>query len=270
MDVKQLNEKANNVRKHIINMLTQAGSGHPGGSLSSVDILVGLYFNYMKHNPKEPLWDERDLFILSKGHGCPALYSVLAESGYFDTKELITLRKLGSRLQGHPAGQLREIGIEMSSGSLGHGLSVAVGAAIGIRCRKQNRRVYCLMSDGEQQEGSVWEAAMAAGHFKLDNLCAIIDYNNLQIDGEVENIMGVKPLEDKYKSFRWEVIMVDGHDIKELIESYKKAESTKKKPTIIIANTIKGKGISFMENVVGWHGKTPSQEAANKALNELK
>jgi transketolase len=265
-----LEQKAFTIRKHIINMLMQAGSGHPGGSLSSVEILVSLYFSVMKHDPKNPLSQDRDLFILSKGHACPVLYATLAEAGYFDAQELSTLRKLGSRLQGHPSGAQIPQGVEMASGSLGQGLSISVGAALGLRIKKQlRRRVYCLMSDGEQQEGSVWEAAMAAGHFKLDNLCAIIDNNNLQIDGKVEDIMGISPIEDKYRSFRWNVITVDGHNMNELLAAHKKAASIKGKPTIIIAKTVKGKGVSFMENIVDWHGKAHSREVADKALREL-
>jgi len=251
-------------------MLNAACSGHPGGSLSCVEILVSLYFGHMKHNPKEPSWDERDIFLLSKGHACPAQYAVLAECGYFETSELMSLRKLGSRLQGHPSGDQTPPGIEMSSGSLGQGLSAAVGCALGIKIRKQPRRVYCLMSDGEQQEGSTWEAAMAAGHFKLDNICAILDNNNLQIDGEVEEIMGIQPIADKYRAFKWEVIQIDGHDVNAILAALKQAQKTKLRPTIIIAKTIKGKGVSFMENVVDWHGKSPSREAADKALEELK
>jgi len=270
MKADALKEKAAVVRRHIIEMLTEAGSGHPGGSLSSVEILVSLYFSHMRHDPARPQWDERDLFVLSKGHGCPALYAVLAEAGYFDMAELATLRKLGSRLQGHPANDRGLPGIEIASGSLGQGLSITVGAALGMRIRGQKRRAFCLMSDGEQQEGSVWEAAMAAGHFKLDNLCAIIDCNNLQIDGRVEDIMGVNPLADKYTAFRWQVIECDGHSSDDLQHAFRQADAATGAPTMILARTVKGKGVSFMENMVDWHGKSPSREQAQQALDGLR
>jgi transketolase len=269
LDIKQLEGHSKNIRKNIVNMLCEAGSGHPGGSLSSVDILTALYFTQMKFNPKNPKDENRDFFILSKGHGCPALYAVLAETGFFDAKELGTLRKQGSRLQGHPSSDKGLPGIEVSTGSLGYGLSIGVGIANGNRIQKKANRVYVLMGDGEQQEGSVWESAMSAGHFKLDNLCAVVDINGLQIDGEVKNIMDVQPLKQKYAAFGWNVIETDGHDLKKLVEVFETAKASKGKPTVILAKTVKGKGVSYMENVCDWHGKTPSREQADKAIQEI-
>lgn len=270
MEVSELKTVAKSVRRHVINMLFEAESGHPGGSLSSVELLVGLYFNYMKFDPKNPKDPDRDYFILSKGHGCPVLYAVLAERECIGQDKLCTLRKLGSQLQGHPGSDTDLPGIEVSTGSLGWGLSVAAGAAIGAKIAKKSNRVYCLMGDGEQQEGSIWEAAMAASHYKLDNLCGIVDWNKLQIDGEVEKVMSIQPLKEKYESFGWNVIEIDGHDFNQVLDAYKKAETVKSKPSMILADTIKGKGVSFMENEVGWHGKAPSRELAEKALAELR
>lgn len=269
MEIAELKNLSNNVRINIIRSLEKAGSGHPGGSLSSADLLTALYFNCLKYDPKNPLWDERDVFILSKGHACPAQYAVLAEAGYFPAEELLTIRTCGSRLQGHPASDKCLPGIEVSSGSLGMGLSIGVGVALGSRIQKKSSRVYVLMSDGEHQEGSLWEAVMAAGHYSVDNICGIVDYNGLQIDGRVEEIMGIESLADKYRSFRWEVIEIDGHDFKQILSAYTSAQKFKGKPTVIIAHTVKGKGVSFMENVVGWHGKTPNKEEAEKAITEL-
>ncbi|MFH1380512.1 MAG: transketolase [bacterium] len=269
MDRKKLQQISSKVRINIIKSLQQAGSGHPGGSLSCTDLLTALYFNCLKHDPKKPNWNERDLFILSKGHACPAHYAVLAEAGYFPVDELLTLRKCGSRLQGHPSSDNGLPGVEIASGSLGMGLSIGVGAALGFLVQKKDSRVYVLMSDGEQQEGSTWEAAMAAGHYKLDNICAVLDYNGLQIDGKVEDVMGIDSLIDKYRSFRWEVIEIDGHDYNQILDAYTKARQIKNKPTIVIARTIKGKGVSFMEDVAGWHGKTPNAEEAGRAIQEI-
>lgn len=250
-------------------MLFDAQSGHPGGSLSSADLLTALYFTQMNFNPNKPKDPSRDYFILSKGHGCPALYGVLSELGCISKEELCTLRKIGSRLQGHP-GSVKDIaGIEVSTGSLGYGLSIGVGTALASKIEKKANRTYVLMGDGEQQEGSVWEAAMAAGHYKLDNLCAIVDNNGLQIDGNTDNVMKVEPLAEKYKSFGWNTIEIDGHNFKEILSAFKKAKETKNKPTVIIAKTIKGKGVSFMENLADWHGKAPDKELAEKALKEL-
>ncbi|MBN1622081.1 MAG: transketolase [Endomicrobiales bacterium] len=270
MEIHELEQISLRIRKNIIEMLCQAGSGHPGGSLSSVDLLVSLYYTQMNFDPKNPKDPKRDYFVLSKGHGCPTLYSILAEYGCMHEKELCTLRQYGSKLQGHPGMDKGIPGIEVSTGSLGFGLSVAVGMAIGSKMAKRPNRVYALMGDGELQEGSIWEAVMSAGHFKLDNLCGMVDWNQLQIDGKVEDVMGIDPLVDKFRSFRWEPIEIDGHDFKQIIDAFKKAKATKGKPTVILAHTTKGKGVSYMENVCDWHGKTPSQEQADKALNELK
>jgi transketolase len=269
MEIPQLKKIARNVRKHIITMLTDAGSGHPGGSLSSVELVVALYFKYMKFDPKHPADPARDYFILSKGHVCPVLYAALAELGCIECGELCTLRKPGSRLQGHPAKDKGLPGIEVSTGSLGYGLSIGTGTALGFKREGKPNRVYVLMGDGEQQEGSVWEAAMAAGHFKLDNLCGIIDYNGLQIDGRVTDIMNIAPLADKYRSFGWNVIEINGHDFKEVDAAYEQALGFTGKPTVIVAHTVKGKGVSFMENNADWHGKTPTKEQRDQALKEI-
>ncbi len=269
MDIDGLKVVAKNVRKDIITMLTQAGSGHPGGSLSAVELVTALYFDFMKFDPRNPKDPNRDYFILSKGHVCPVLYSILAQLECINSDELCSLRQIGSRLQGHPAADKLIPGIEVSTGSLGYGLSIGTGIALGLKREKKNNRVYVLMGDGEQQEGSVWEAAMAAGDLKLDNLCAIVDSNKLQIDGRVENIMGVEPIADKYKSFKWDVMTIDGHDYSQILNAYESASKTKGKPSLIIANTIKGKGVSFMENLVDWHGKAPSKELMEKALKEI-
>jgi transketolase len=259
-----------NVRKDIINMLGLAGSGHPGGSLSSVELVVVLYFEHMKFNPKDANDPDRDYFVLSKGHVCPVLYAVLARLECFiSTDELRTLRKVGSRLQGHPAKDRELPGIEVSTGSLGYGLSVGAGIAAGMKQAKRNNKVYVLMGDGEQQEGSIWEAAMAAAHFKLNNLCAIVDDNGLQIDGATKDVMNVEPLTDKYRSFGWNVIEIDGHNLEEIDKAYTQFKAEKGKPTAIIAKTVKGKGVSYMENLSEWHGKVPSKELIKKALEEI-
>jgi len=249
-------------------MITEAKSGHPGGSLSAVDVVTALYFKVMRHNPKDPKWKDRDRFILSKGHAAPLLYSVLAESGYFEVKELLTLRKLGSRLQGHPD-MKRLPGIEISTGSLGHGLSVGNGMAIAGKLNKRGYRVYILLGDGECQEGQVWEAAMTASHYKLDNVTAILDYNGLQIDGPVKDVMHINPISNKWRAFGWYVIEINGHDFKEILDSFERVKKLKGKPSIIIAHTTKGKGVSFMENVVDFHGKAPTKEQMVQALKEL-
>lgn len=264
----ELKEKVRNLRVAILKMLCEAGSGHPGGSLSSIDILTVLYNKIMNHDPKNPSLIERDRFVLSKGHVCPALYAVLADCGYFDPKELMTLRKYGSILQGHPF-MHKTPGLEVSSGSLGQGLSIAVGMSYAARMDKLPVRTYCLMGDGELQEGQIWEAAMAAGHYKLDNLCGIVDKNGLQIDGKVEKVMDIDPLMDKFKAFKWNVVETDGHDVIKLIKVFEQAKSFKGKPTVIIAHTVKGKGVSYMENVAGWHGATPDKEQLACALAEL-
>jgi transketolase len=267
-DISELKEIARKIRVDVIKMTHAAGSGHPGGSLSAAEIFAVLYFNVMNHRPEDPEWEDRDVFILSKGHVCPALYSAMARSGYFPVEELMTLRKLGSRLQGHP--HMRALpGLEASTGSLGQGLSIAIGCALAKKLDKKNSRVYCLMGDGEIEEGQVWEAAMCAAHYKLDNLCGIVDRNRLQIDGFTEEVMNSEPLEDKWKAFGWYVITVDGHDIPALIRAFEEAKTVKDKPTVIIADTIKGKGVSFMENVAVWHGQAPNDEETRKALNDL-
>ncbi|UCD15019.1 MAG: transketolase [Candidatus Omnitrophota bacterium] len=265
--LKHLRSKSTEIRKLIIKMLTRAKSGHPGGSLSSTDIISCLYFEVMRHDPKNPKWPKRDRFHLSKGHCCPAVYAALALNGYFPEKELWTLRKLGSVLQGHP--DPITPGIEVASGSLGQGLSVALGMALAAKLDKEDWRTYCLMGDGEIQEGNIWEAAMAAAHFKLDNLCGILDYNHFQIDGRVEEIMNLEPVVNKWESFGWHTIQCDGHNIEELLESFSEAKTIKQKPTIIITQTVKGKGVSFMEHVVDFHGRAPTEKEEKIALGEL-
>ena len=266
--IKELEEKARQIRRLIIKMLSLAGSGHPGGSLSSTDIVTCLYFSVMRYNPKNPQWPQRDRFHLSKGHCCPLWYAALAESGYFPEEELWTLRNLGSNLQGHP--DWRTPGVDVASGSLGQGLSVAIGMALAARLDQATFRIYCLLGDGEIQEGQVWEAAMAAAHFRCDNLCAILDYNGYQIDGKVKDIMNLEPLTEKWQAFGWQTINIDGHNIAEILDAFQQAKAIKGKPVIIIAKTIKGKGVSFMENVVDFHGRAPTEEEAKKALEELK
>ena len=265
--IKELENKAKQIRRLIIQMLAKAGSGHPGGSLSSADLITALYFMILRHNPKEPNWPDRDRFHMSKGHCCPLWYAVLAESGYFPTKELWSLRQLGSILQGHP--DRRTPGVTVASGSLGQGLSVALGMSLAARIDKKDYRVYCLLGDGETQEGNIWEAAMAASHYKCDNLCAMLDYNGFQIDGRTKDIMNLEPLVSKWQAFGWHTIEIDGHNMKEILSAYAEAKTIKGKPAIIIAHTIKGKGVSFMENVVDFHGRAPTKEEAERALKEL-
>ncbi len=266
--IKEMKMVAKEIRKDIIRMTAEAGSGHPGGALSSVEIMVSLYFHVMNHNPKDHKWKDRDRFVLSKGHVCPALYSTLARRGYYHPDELLTLRKLGSRLQGHPDRKKLPY-LETSCGSLGQGLSIAVGIAIAFKIDKRNQRIYCLMGDGECDEGQIWEAAMTGAHYKLDNLCGIVDVNGLQIDGFTKEVMNLEPLADKWKAFGWNVIEVDGHSFEELIKAFEKAGKFKGKPTVILANTVKGKGVSFMEHKAEWHGKAPTKEQAEIALKEL-
>ena len=266
-EIRLLEDKAKETRRLIIKMLVKAGSGHPGGSLSSTDLLTCLYFKVMKVNPKDPQWPDRDRFHLSKGHCCPALYAVLAELGYFPLEHLWTLRKLGSILQGHPDRKVP--GVEVASGSLGQGLSVALGMSLAAKMDKKSYRVYCLMGDGETQEGNVWEAAMAGAHYKCDNLCAMIDYNGFQIDGCTKEIMNLEPLADKWRSFGWHAIEINGHSIREILGAYEEAKTIKGKPSIIIASTIKGKGVSFMELNYKFHGKAPDDEQFRKSMEEL-
>ena len=266
-DIKALKKKAAEIRKDILTMLEKAGSGHTGGSLSLVEILVALYYYKVKHKPNDPEWKERDRVILSKGHGCPALYAVLADSGYFPKEELASLRKLGSRLQGHPQRGLP--GIEVSSGSLGQGLSIANGIAFANRMDKIRSKVYCILGDGETNEGQVWEAAMTAGHYKLNAVCAIVDYNKMQIDGFCCDIKDLEPFAKKWQDFGWNAQEVDGHDVKALMDALDIAEKIKDKPQAIIAHTVKGKGISFIENQVKWHGIAPKKDELEKAIKEL-
>lgn len=268
MNIQELKEKAKNIRKGIIESVYSAQSGHPGGSLSIADVLTVLYFEEMKVNPENPNWEERDRLVLSKGHCSPALYATLAERGYFPKEELRTFRKLESRLQGHP--DKKNIpGVDMSTGSLGQGLSMANGMALAGKMDEKDYRVYCVLGDGEIEEGQIWEACMTASKYKLDNLCAVIDHNHLQIDGSIENVKDTSPLDKKMESFGWEVICVDGHDMEELIRAFEVAKMVKGKPTVIIAETIKGKGVSYMENQAGWHGKAPNEEQFKQAMEEL-
>lgn len=269
LNLDEMNEMAKTIRRDIVKMIYEAGSGHPGGSLSSTDILVALYFSKMNHNPLKPTDENRDRFILSKGHICPAVYAVLARAGYFSVDELMTLRKIFSRLQGHPATNKDLPGIEVSAGSLGQGLSVATGIALGAKMDKKEFKTFCLTGDGELQEGQIWEAVMTAAHYNLDNLICIVDKNNLQIDGTVQEVMNLDPLADKWKAFNWHVVECNGHSIEELCKAYDEALSYKGKPVCIIANTVKGKGVSFMEDQAGWHGKAPNKEQCALALQEL-
>jgi len=266
-DINELKNIAKQVRRDILTMLTEAGSGHTGGSLSAVEILVALYFYKLRIDPKNPKWDARDIFVLSKGHACPVVYATLAERGFFPREELMTLRKFGSRLQGHAF--IGVPGIEASSGSLGQGLSIANGFALAAKMDKKDRRVYCLIGDGETQEGQIWEAAMTSSHHKLDNVCAILDFNKLQIEGFVENIKAIQPVAQKWGAFGWNTIEIDGHDVAALMDAFDEAEKVKQKPTIIIAHTIKGKGVSFIENKAEWHGIAPKKQDLEKALKEL-
>ena len=267
-NVEELKKIANDIRIDIIKQVYNAGSGHPGGSLSCVDILTVLYFNQMNINEKEPNAPSRDRFVLSKGHCAPALYACLASKGFFDKEELEGFRKINGELQGHPD-KNKVCGVDMSTGSLGQGLSVANGMALASKINHDGYRVYCLLGDGEIEEGQVWEAAMTASKYKLDNLCAIVDYNNLQIDGTVEEVKGLNNLEGKFKSFGFNTIVIDGHNMEQLIDSFETAKISKGKPTVIIAKTIKGKGVSFMENKAEWHGKAPSDEEYELAIKEL-
>jgi transketolase len=266
--LEELQAMAKTLRRHIIEMTSAAASGHPGGSLSAVEILTTLYFRVLRYRPAEPQWPDRDRFILSKGHAAPLLYSVLAEVGCLSTEEICTLRKIDSRLQGHPD-KLCTPGLEATSGSLGQGLSIGIGIALAGRLDAKSYRVYVLLGDGECDEGQVWEAAMAAAHFKLDSIVGVVDHNGLQIDGWNKDVMNLEPLPDKWRSFGWNVIEVDGHDFTQILAALEQAERVKGQPTMIIAHTVKGKGVSFMENKVDFHGKAPTREEAEKALREL-
>jgi transketolase len=266
--IEKMRDKAKILRRHIITMTAKAGSGHPGGSLSAADLVTAIFFHELRHDPQNPGWPDRDRFVLSKGHAAPLLYAALAEAGYFPVAELLTLRQLGSRMQGH-TDMITTPGVEMSAGALGQGLSFGVGTALAARLDGRGYRVYVLLGDGECNEGQVWEAAMAAAHFKLDNLVAIIDRNRLQIDGWCCDVMGTEPFPEKWRSFGWHTIEVDGHDLAQIIATLAEAKEIEGKPTAIIAHTTKGKGVSFMENNPDFHGKAPTMEEAQQALKEL-
>ncbi len=266
--IADLSKKARLLRRHVIEMLGEAGSGHPGGSLSAADIVSVLFFKELQLKPNMPDWPERDRFVLSKGHAAPVLYAALAERGYFPVEELATLRRLGSRLQGHPD-MLKLPGIEISTGSLGQGLSVANGIALAGKLDGASYRVYALLGDGETQEGQIWEAAMAAAHYSLNNLTIFIDYNRLQIDGPVSEVMAPEPMAAKWQAFGWNVLEIDGHSLEQIIDALDEARNFSRGPTAIVAHTVKGKGVSFMENGVDWHGATPKGEQLAQALKEL-
>lgn len=267
-NINELQEIAKVIRKDIVTMLTESASGHPGGSLSAVEILTTLYFNEMNINPEKPRDPERDRFVLSKGHAAPVLYSALARRGFFNVDELHTLRKIGSMLQGHP--NMNDVpGVDMSTGSLGQGISAAVGMALAGKCDNKSYRVYSLLGDGELEEGQVWEAAMSAAHYKLDNLTAFIDSNGLQIDGKCEDVMNPGPIDQKFKAFGWHVIEIDGHDLEAVQKAIDEAKNTKGQPTAVVCHTVKGKGVSFMENQAGWHGTAPSKEQCEIAIKEI-
>lgn len=268
VSVQALENIANDVRKGIIKQVYSAQSGHPGGALSCADILTVLYFNQMNINPKDPHAESRDRLVLSKGHCSPALYAVLAKKGYFEEEKLMEFRKLGGLLQGHP--DMKTIpGVDMSAGSLGQGLSIANGMALNSKMEKLGYRVYCVVGDGEIEEGQIWEAAMTACKYKLDNLCVIVDNNNLQIDGSIKDVKGMEDIEGKFEKFGFNVIIVNGHNISDLIEAFNKARQVKGKPTAIVAITTKGKGVSFMEDKAEWHGKAPNEEQYKIAMEEL-
>lgn len=267
-DLAAFRKLAVELRQTILRTIAKAGSGHPGGSLSMVELLIGLYWYKLRHDPKRPEWPDRDLFLLSKGHGCPALYTALAFQGYFPREELQTLRQYPTRLQGHPERRCVP-GVEIAAGSLGQGLSMANGIAMADRLDKRSRRIYCLMGDGEIQEGQVWEAAMTAHHHKLDSVCAIIDANQLQQNGPVKNSKDIEPLADKWRAFGWHAIEIDGHDIAKVVKAYDEAATIKGKPQVIVARTVKGKGVSFMELNPAWHGVAPKPEELERALKEL-
>ena len=263
-----LGEICRSMRREVISMITEAKSGHPGGSLSVVEILVTLYFDVMRHDPANPQWKDRDRFILSKGHACPILYAVMAECGYTPKSELPTLRKLGSIYQGHPDVRFMPM-LEASTGSLGQGVSLGIGMGLAAKLDKSPARTYVVLGDGELQEGQIWEAAMFAGFHRTDNVCVIVDYNKIQLDGFTKDILDLEPLGDKWRSFGWHVIDIDGHNIAALQAAFAEAAATKGKPTVVLANTIKGKGVSFMENNPKYHGAAPTREEESKALAEL-
>ena len=271
-DTQRLKKIAQELRVDVIRMLTEAGSGHPGGSLSAVEIVTALFFHKMRHRPDDPFWPDRDRFVLSKGHCCPILYAALAKTGYFPREELMSLRKIGSRLQGHPypgPPDNRLPGVEAATGSLGQGLSIAIGMALAGRLARKAHRVYALLGDGECQAGQVWEAAMLAPKYRLDSLCAIVDQNRIQNDDFVERTLSLEPFPAKWKAFGWHVIQANGHEISEVVQALEDAEGVKGKPSVIIAGTVKGKGVSFMENNPDWHGKAPTREEGERAVQEI-
>jgi len=261
-------KKAREIRRDAIIMTSKAGSGHPGGSLSVADIIAALYFHHLRYDPKNPKWEDRDRFVLSKGHACPSLYAALAEAGFFPRETLWTLRKIDSILDGQPD-MTKTPGVDASTGNLGIGLSFGLGIALASRLNRKEYRVYVVLGDGELDEGQIWEAAMAASHFKIDNLTAIVDYNGMQLDGFTRDIMSLEPITEKWSAFGWYVLEIDGHNMKEILDALDTAEKVKGKPSVIIAHTIKGKGVSFMENQVYYHGKPVSEESLERALTEL-
>ncbi|MCQ2550820.1 MAG: transketolase [Clostridia bacterium] len=268
MNTKELEQIAKKVRVDIIKAIHAAGSGHPGGSLSAADIVTALYFDEMNIDPANPKMEGRDKFVLSKGHAGPVQYAALAERGYFPVEDMMSLRKLGSKFQGHP--NMHYVpGIEMSTGSLGQGMAVCVGMALANKMDENPGRIYTLLGDGEIQEGLIWEAAMSASHYHLDNMVAIVDNNGLQIDGKNDDVMTVKPIDEKFKAFGWHVVVIDGHNFDEILAAFKEAKETKGRPTAIIAKTHKGQGVSFMADDPGWHGKAPNEEQAKQAVEEL-
>jgi len=267
--VKKLEEKANEMRQDLIKMLLEAGSGHSAGPLGFMDVMTALYFHVLKYDPKNPDWEDRDRFFLSHGHIAPVLYTVMAHAGYFPKDELKTLRKLGTRLQGHPHREALP-GLESTSGPLGQGLSQAIGTALAAKLDEKSHRIYCATSDGEHNEGQVWEAVLTAAKYKLNNLTAILDRNNIQIDGYTEDVMPLDSLAEKYEAFGWHVIEVDGHNIEQIVNACEEAKTIYEKPTMIIAHTIPGKGVDFMEFKFEWHGKPPSKEEAKEALHQLR
>lgn len=267
MDIEELKSHARKIRIDIIKEVSNANSGHPGGSLSATDILTVLYFEVMDFTKENAGSIDRDRFVLSKGHASPALYGILAEKGVIEDEELLTFRKLNSRLQGHPCQTVD--GVDMSTGSLGQGLSAAVGMSLANKLSHNHHRIYCLIGDGEAEEGQIWEAAMSAAHYGCDNLCVIVDNNHLQIDGNVNDVIGPEPFDIKFEAFGWNVIKVNGHDYEQLIQAFDEAKNFKGKPSVIIADTVKGKGVSYMENEAGWHGKAPNDELTAVALKDL-
>lgn len=269
LNLEELQQKAKKIREDIIEEVYSAQSGHPGGSLSVADILTVLYFKEMNIQPENANWEDRDRLVLSKGHCSPALYSCLANRGYFPVEDLKTFRNINSYLQGHPD-KNKVPGVDMTTGSLGQGLSCANGMAIAGKMNQKDYRVYCILGDGEIEEGQIWEAAMASNKYKLDNLCVIVDNNNLQIDGTIEEVMSSYPIDEKFRSFGFQIINIDGHDIEEIIKAFEVAKNVKDKPTCIIAKTVKGKGVAFMENQAGWHGKAPNQEQYEEAIRRIK